>query len=58
MIVTNSTTITFEIPDDNEQQQLFAETNDLTEWKVTITTNLVSYTKKNIYVLRGAGGTE
>ena len=48
MIITTTTTIGFFVPSEEEAQRAFAETNDMSEWKMEETSGIIWYTKKDL----------
>lgn len=52
MIVLTKTTVTFQIPDDHKQLDLFIKKNDMSEWKEYVAANYVSYSRSQNVVVR------
>ena len=46
MIITTATTISFDPVKDYELHKTFVETEDLSGWKMSAATSLISYTKE------------
>ena len=51
MIVLTKTTVTFQIPNDHKQLDLFIKKNDMSEWKEYVGTNYVSYSRSQNVVV-------
>ena len=51
MLITNRTTITFQLPEDNKLHESFCESNDLSKWKESTCTKAVSYTRTSYYAI-------
>ena len=61
MMITTSTTIGFKLPDEYEEMQEFLRTNDMSEWKEIVSTQVISYRKEGIYftnIKKGEGNGE
>lgn len=51
MNVLTKTTVTFRIPDDHKQLDLFIKKNDMSEWKECVASNYVSYSRSQNVVV-------
>lgn len=51
MIVLTKTTVTFQIPNDHKQLDLFIKKNDMSEWKECVASNYVSYSRSQNVVV-------
>lgn len=51
MIVLTKTTVTFQIPNDHKQLDLFIKKNDMSEWKECVAANYVSYSRSQNVVV-------
>lgn len=51
MIVLTKTTVTFLIPNDHKQLDLFIKKNDMSEWKECVAANYVSYSRSQNVVV-------
>jgi len=45
MNVLTKTTVTFQIPNDHKQLDLFIKKNDMSEWKECVAANYVAYSR-------------
>lgn len=51
MNVLIKTTVTFQIPNDHKQLDLFIKKNDMSEWKECVAANYVSYSRSQNVVV-------
>ncbi len=59
MNVLTKTTVTFQIPNDHKQLDLFIKKNDMSEWKEYVAANYVSYSRsQNVVVCMPKGDME
>ena len=53
MILTNDTTVTFSIPEDNELLQKFMKDIDISKWKQTYVSEMICFHKHDFYMIAG-----
>lgn len=49
MYIETDTIITFVLPDEFHEADRFRETNDMTEWKESLSTTTISFMRKQYY---------